>query len=300
VPWQFYAVFASLSTISSFFVPAQTVTTPLIVPRESLMAASAAMQQAFQAVRLVSPAVAGALAGTLGERSCFIADFASFIASALLITSIAIPHDRPHMNRDLRSVVAELNSGLIYVLTHPVISFVVLALAAGTFAISAFGSLLAVYVRDVLHAGPSIFGATGAMVGAGMLGGSFFIAPAARKMEHPARLMLLGLLVESLAAAALAATHQTPLALLECVLVGIGAALIIVPGGALLQSEPAPEMRGRVSGIWLALICAAQAIAVFFAGDIAARVGIANLYFGSAVLLTLFAGVGWLRLRQLT
>jgi len=299
-PWQIYSTFAVLSVVSTFFIPAQSVTTPIIVPKESLLAASAAMQQTVQAVRILSPAVAGALAGWLGERSCYALDSVSFAASALLIGSIALPHDRPHMNKDFGSVLEELNSGLKYVFTHAVIGFIVLALAAGTFAISAFGSLLAVYVRDVLHAGPYIFGATGSMVGVGMLAGSIWVAKYSKKLKHPARLVVIGVFTTGVFVAGLAGVSATGPALAICIGVGLGASLIIVPSFALLQSEADPDMRGRVMSISMALLCAAQAIAVFFAGDVAARLGIVFLYYGSAILLTLIAAAGWIRLRQLT
>jgi len=299
-PWQFYAIFSVLSAISTFFVPAQSVVTPLIVPRESLMSASAVMQQTVQSVRILSPAAAGALVGMLGERSCYYLDSASFVASALLIGGIVLPAERPHQNRDVRSVVADLNSGLMYVVRHPVIGFVVTALATGTFAISAFISLLAIYVRDILRNGPYIYGATGAMVGAGSLAGSIAISPVARRMAHPARLITYGLVVIAAAVCLLAATDTTAVALAACLGVGIGSSLIVVPALALMQSEPAPEMRGRVVSISWALIATSQCIAIFFAGDVAARVGIVLLYYACAALMIVFAGMGWLRLRRLT
>src|SRR5690242_17710870 len=39
-PWQIYAILFALSTVSTFFVPAQTVTIRTIVPREGLMSAN--------------------------------------------------------------------------------------------------------------------------------------------------------------------------------------------------------------------------------------------------------------------
>ena len=299
-PWQIYLSFALLSTVSTFFVPAQSVVTPMIVPRESLISASAVMQQTVQVIRMVSPAVAGALAGTFGERACYAADSASFVASALFITSVAIPTAYEHQNRQLGSVVAEMNSGLRYVIGHPVIGFVVVAIAAGTFAISAFGSLLAIYVRDILREGPYVYGGTGAMVGAGMLAGALTVAPTVRRMAHPARLIAFGLFGCGLFVALMAGTHQTIPALLECGGVGLAASLILVPAFGLLQSEPEPEMRGRVNSIAIALLAAAQAVAIFFAGDIAARSGIAKVYFASGILLGLMSIAGWFRLRQLT
>src|SRR5438270_8262788 len=170
--------------------------------------------------------------------------------------------------------------------------------AAVTFAISAFTSLLAIYVRDILHNGPYIFGATGAMLGAGSLCGSLVISPVAKRMKHPARLILYGLVVIAGGVCVLAETNGTPVALAACFVIGAGGAMIVVPAFALLQSEPAPEMRGRVSSISWALLAGSQSVAIFFAGDIAARVGLVPLYYACGALIVVFAGLGWLRLRR--
>src|ERR1019366_8458841 len=75
-----------------------------------------------------------------------------------------------------------------FIFGHPVIGFVILSIAAGTFAISAFGSLIAVYVRDVLHANSYLFGALGSAIGAGMLAGGLVVTPLARRIQQKAYL----------------------------------------------------------------------------------------------------------------
>jgi hypothetical protein len=89
-------------------------------------------------------------------------------------------------------------------------------------------------------------------------------------------------------------------ALAACLGVGLCAALIIIPGGALLQSEPEPQMRGRVMSISIALMAGAQAIGIFFAGDLAGRYGIVKIYLACAVVLWCITIAGWIRLRRLT
>src|SRR4029077_19860963 len=57
--WQIYAVLASLSCVSAFFGPAQTVTIRSHVPIAGLMSANALMQIAFMGSRIIGPAAAG-------------------------------------------------------------------------------------------------------------------------------------------------------------------------------------------------------------------------------------------------
>ena len=62
-PWHIYGVFLALSTFSSFFSPARSVTIPQILPLHGLMSANAVIQQTVQILQMGSPVLAGALAG---------------------------------------------------------------------------------------------------------------------------------------------------------------------------------------------------------------------------------------------
>src|SRR6476646_8560343 len=70
--WHVYAVLASLSCVSAFFGPAQTVTIRAHVPVNGLMAANALMQLAFLGSRIVGPATAGAIVAAFTPRVCSI------------------------------------------------------------------------------------------------------------------------------------------------------------------------------------------------------------------------------------
>src|SRR5882724_1242858 len=76
---QICVIFAILSTVSSFFSPAQSVTLRTVVPMEGLMAANAMMGQAFYTVRIISPAIASLLVKAFTANVCFYLDSASFI-----------------------------------------------------------------------------------------------------------------------------------------------------------------------------------------------------------------------------
>ncbi|HME08555.1 MAG TPA: MFS transporter [Bryobacteraceae bacterium] len=298
-PWQIYAVFFAISTFSSFFNPAQSVAMPQIVPLPQLMSANAVTQQTLQLIRIVSPAVAGALAGWAGPSSCYYLDSASFLFSGIMISSIAIPARAAHAEKQLGSVLGDLFSGTRFILTHTVIAFVILSIAAGTFAISAFGSLTAVYVRDVLHGGSYLFGGMGSMIGGGMLAAGFAVPHLARRVSNPAYLISVGILLCGLFIALIARVGNPVVALAGCAGIGIGVSLLIIPAMTLMQGQVPQEMRGRVSSSSLSLIALTQGIALLFAGDFASRFGIVTVFYGSAAMLVVIAVVGTIRLRRL-
>jgi len=297
-PWQIYAVFFAISTFSSFFSPAQSVAMPQIVPMAQLMSANAVTQQTLQLVRIVSPAIAGALAGWAGPSSCYYLDSASFLFSGMMIASIAIPPRPAHAEKNVQSVLGDLFSGMRFILTHAVISFVILSIAAGTFAISAFGSLTAVYVRDVLHGGSYLFGGMGSMIGAGMLVSGFAVPHLARRLKNSAYLISVGILMCGVFIALIARVGNPIVALAGCAGIGVGASLLIIPAMTLMQGQVPQEMRGRVSSSSLSLIALTQGIALLFAGDFASRFGIVEVFYGSAAMLLVIAVAGTIRLRK--
>ena len=83
--YQIYFLAFALSCVSCFFLPAQTVAIPLLVRKEELLVANSINAQTVQLIRVISPAVAGALVAWAGHKVCFYIDSLSFFISALLL-----------------------------------------------------------------------------------------------------------------------------------------------------------------------------------------------------------------------
>ena len=67
---------------------------------------------------------------------------------------------------------ADFKEGVRFIFTHATLAFTILSMAAGLFAVRCYSALIAVYVRDILHASTGLFGALGTLVGAGMIVGT--------------------------------------------------------------------------------------------------------------------------------
>src|SRR5574341_1807731 len=168
-----YAILAALSFVSTFFIPAQTVALRTLVPPHGLLPANAMMQQAMQVIRIFTPALAGALVAWFGAYVCYLIDGGSFLFSALMIAPLLIRRQQASAaetgKTTVGSVVSELGAGARFVFTHASILFVIVAITAGMFAISCFGPLLAIYVRDNLKTNELVFGVVNSLVGVGMI-----------------------------------------------------------------------------------------------------------------------------------
>lgn len=297
---QVYVILFLLSAVSAFFMPAQTVTIRTIVPREGLLSANALVQQAFQIMRIVSPALAGAMVGWFGASSCYYVDTISFLISASLITTIVIAREPVVPSKDshpIKSVLNDLTVGVKFIFTHSTISFVILAMAAGMFAISCFGPLIAVYVRDELHATSLAFGIINALIGVGMIFGTLGMNKFAQKLSKT-HLALWGLLTMGAFVVVLAAFKTIAAASISMFGVGVGVVFVFVSAQTLMQGQTPMELIGRVSSSVMSVLSIAQLVGLAFSGSLAQQIGIRNLFYASAVLLLLLSVFGYFRLPQ--
>jgi MFS family permease len=294
--WGIYAIFFALSMVSSFFAPAQSVTVRAIVPKEGLLSANALLMQAMQITRILSPSAASAIVAALGAGVCFYLDTASFLFSALMLSAIAIhrPESAPSTG-GLSTVIHQLFSGMKFIFTHAAISFVVLAMGAGMFAMSCFGPLIAIYVRDLLKAGYGLYGILSSLIGVGMLVGTFLLQRVT-KGRRKEMVVLGGLLMIGIAILVTALFQYAAVTALGMFGVGFGVAFIIAPSQALFQQETPVNMVGRVSSSVMSVLTCSQVFGLMISGSIAQAIGIRNLFLASAALLGLVAAFGYLRL----
>ncbi len=290
---EIYAILFALSTVSTFFIPAQSVTLRTLVPRSGLLAANTLMQQTILAMRLVSPALAGALIGRFGAALCFYLDSASFVASALLLSGIVVhrlrlvPGSKPSRFATLR----DLPAGIRFILSQPDVWFVTSAMAGATFAISCFSPLLAAFVRDNLHAGMQTFAGISAAIGLGLMAGTQSVRHLA-KSRPPSRIVIFSLF---LIAGAITLMGALPIPILTATgafLMGAGVGLLVVPAQTLIQSKTPLPLAGRVSSGVTALLSTAQILGLTGSATLASAIGLRALFFSSAVLLAALAARG--------
>jgi MFS family permease len=297
--WQIYLVLAALSCVSSFFAPAQSVTIRTYVPPHGLISANALMQMAMLGARVVGPALAGMLVAVFGPAVCYTVDVLSFVASAALIGTVAIvrPPAAPRAetaNSKVHQILHDMREGTSYIFHHASVSFVVMAMAAGMFVIGCFGPLIAIWVRESLHASSLVFGIVSAMVGIGML----FGMPVVRRLSVTvpnATLVLSGLAGIGLGALILGALPWAAASMLACFTLGFMFSGVIVPAQTLLQRETPHALMGRISSTSMSVIFLGQLLGLVLSGVLAETFGVRAVFFLCAVLAWVLTGAGkWL------
>ena len=299
----FYVVLAAISVVSSFFGPAQGVTLRSVVPMHGLRSANALMQQVMFGMRIIGPAIAALMVARLGPKSCYIADAASFLASGCLIASLAISRpaaaaqaakvldgDTPAPT-GLAALAADMRIGIGFILHHAGIFFVMLAMASGMFILGCFGPLIAVYVRDSVHASTQFFGIASAMIGVGMLIGVNGLTTFGKKISNTILVYsgLTGIAVALLLLTALTHMWSTTLGTL---VIGLAVSCIVVPATTMMQQETPHELMGRVGSAFMSLVFTAQICGLVLSGFAANRFGVRHVFAYCAVLLAILIVAG--------
>jgi MFS family permease len=294
--YQMYILVFALSAVSCFFLPAQSVSLPLIVRKEELLLANSINSQTIQFNRIISPAVAGLLVAWAGEKLCFYVDSFSFLFSALVLTGLSLRRERVEQDKDARSIVKELSRGLKFIASHRAILFVIVSLVAAILAVGAFDALISVYIRDVLSSDERLFGALVSLVGVGTILGSLFIAKFGGRYSK-VNLVALGIFAMGLSVLIMAALSKVAVVVACSLLLGLGVAYVLVPSQTLIQEETPHEMLGRVTSTSMSLMTVAQLFSFLVAGAIAGSIGIRNLYYVVALMLVLTALFGYVYAR---
>lgn len=299
--WGFYLILAAISVVSSFFGPAQGVALRTAVPLHGLRSANTLMQQVTFGLRIIGPALSGLLVAKFGAKICYWTDAASFIASGSLIASLALRREEKVLisneaieetkKSGLASIIPDMQQGVGFILGHAALLFVMLAFAAGMFVLGCFGPLIAVYVRDSLHASTRTFGVVSAMIGAGLIVGAQLVNSVGKKLKN-STLVLMGLGGIALGLCLLTFVTFVWATILANLFIGIAVAAIVVPATTLMQQETPADLMGRVGSAVMSLIFTAQILGLALSGTLADHVGVRHVFAYCGVVLVVLIVVG--------
>jgi MFS family permease len=155
--------------------------------------------------------------------------------------------------------------------------------------------MIAVYVRDDLHASQKIFGVTSAMIGIGLLAGINVLTAAAKKVKHTS-LVYFGLGGMAVGTFVLAAIPHLSTTIPALILIGFAAGGIIVPSQTMIQEETPQNMLGRVGSTVMSFVFSAQIAGLLLSGVLAQHTSVRGVFLVSGILLAvlILAGKLWM------
>ena len=282
-----------LGTLAALEAPAWQAITPLLVPRPALSSAVAVNSVGINISRVVGPAITGVIILGLGIAAPFWVD--AFSNAGVIAV---ILRWRPAA-KDLRGLPAErlggaIRAGVRYARYNQALrATFVRAIGFFLFA-SAYWALLPLVARTQLKGGPGLYGTLLAAIGAGAVGGAFFL-PRARRRAGPDGVVMLGE-AGTVAALALFGLAQQPwVAVLACLLAGVSWIAVLATLNVSAQTVLPDWVRGRGLAAYVTVFFGTMTAGSALWGLVGERVGLSAAHYLAAAgaLLALFTTRGW-------
>ncbi len=291
-PWMVLALATGFGIVNAFDLPARQSFLVELVGKEDLSNAIALNSAAFNAARVVGPAIAGVLVAAIGEGGCFWINAVSYLA---VLYCLALMNLAPRAREGgAEAGRATLSEGVRYARSVGPIRnlLILLGLTAGLG--FQYMILLPVYARTILRAGP---GAYGLLVSAFGLGALLSAVRLTQSLDRWGlrRNLLLGLSTSGVGLAVFAWSRTLPLSLAMGFLAGFGLIVYVASTNTLLQLTTEDRFRGRVMSLYTLMFVGTAPIGALASGLIAQRYGAPVATSFSA--LVLLAGAIWVSYR---
>jgi MFS family permease len=243
--WMIFVLALGLGAVNALDNPARRAFVVEMVGTEHVSNAVSLSSAMFMAARVIGPAIAGLVIAGLGVSWCFFANGVSY--SAAVLAFMAMREKEFFAVEPVPRRKGQLREGLRYAWSTPALRLVlVLTAVIGTLAFN-FQVVLPLLAKETFSGGAETLGVLYAFMSIGSVIGALVSAHEAQA----SRRFVLGAALAFGAALVVAAFAPT-LGVELLVLVPVGAAGIAFTAMAngVLQTECAPEMRGRVAALF--------------------------------------------------
>jgi MFS family permease len=271
VVWEILALSVLLGIINAYDVPARqalvhdVVADPSDLPNAlSLTTATACLAQ------LLGPALAGIAYNAFGAATCFMINAASFGGVLLSLLLMKLPACEP--KRKTKKALTEFAEGFAYLKRTPAIGNVILLMAITSLLVLPYSTVLPVFANVVFKGDASTFGYIQSFVGVGAVLGTVFLASRSPG-THMKRILFLCTILMGLGLIGFSLMKHFPPAMFFAAVAGFGSMAQFTICNIVVQSESAPEMRGRAIGVTLMAIFGMLPIGSLLIGAVSEHTG---------------------------
>ena len=235
--------------VNAFDVTArQSLMVNLIDDKEDLPNAIALNSSMFNAARLIGPALAGIILSTLGEDTCFVINFVSFIA--VLGCMVMMKLKFTEHQKSTENIWVDLKKGYDYLKSSPDLAAMVLMMAASSLLVIPFTTLLPVFAKDIFNGNATTFGWFESAAGLGAFFGAIYMATLKAGQNLQKIVMMSGILL-AISVVALAISPSLILALICTSLAALGLMAQNSSINTYLQTHADDVMRGRTMSYYI-------------------------------------------------
>ncbi|MCP4358307.1 MAG: MFS transporter [Chloroflexi bacterium] len=304
--WIVYVVGFIESTLSYFFMPAESALLPTLVGEEHLLSANSLNSLNDNLARITGPAIGGVLLGLFGLNSVILADAVSYVLAGLLISLILVPTGvktaaaqevAQTAKAKFMQVWQELAAGLKVIKHSRILAGAFIVVGIALFGDAIMSAVMVVFAQEVMELGADEFGWILAARGMGGLLGGLLVAQLGQRFSTT-QLVAGGLILSGFIVLIIVNIPTMYVAIPLMIVAGIPLIAWIVSLQTIFQQATTDEYRGRVFGAFGTVSALLMAVGAMMAGGITDVVGSAILM-SVASLIYVFSGLlGWVLLRK--
>lgn len=247
--WHIVLIAAGQGFLGGIDLPARAAFFPLLIKRQHLPSAVSLNAIVWHLSRLITPTIGGLSIRYLGTESVFFAGAGGWVAMLLIMFTLRVaPSETPKR----RNILREIGEGFGYVSRNRLFAVMIPLTAVKTIFGLQYLTLMPLFaVRHGVQADG--FGVFYLSLSLGAITGSIVV----QRFQYSARagrMMLASGIVFSVLVAVFAYSPNYWTALVAIYLVGIPHMIFITLSMTILQVRVAPEVRGRVIGIYMLAI----------------------------------------------
>jgi MFS family permease len=271
-----YVLVFLMGLARTVFNPTVRAAFPSVVGGGDLTRANALISGTFSTSIMVGPALGGLLVASIGVDAAFLADAVTYLVSAILLSTVPLPHPRRESEEEA-GFVRELRSGFGYLLGTRVPLAIVVGAFLTILTINATVPAEVFLAKETFGAGDVGYGLLVSLWGGGMVLGSAMMAVLGNRIN----LVLLYFLSIFMGASALVGTGLAPafiLALGALTVEGAATGIDNVATDTILQKRVPEAFLGRVFSIRFLAYSAGEALAYPLGGLLVDTVGPRSTY----------------------
>jgi MFS family permease len=280
-----YACALLLGLINAVDNPARRAFISQLVEPGEISNAMGLNTAVMTSTRIIGPAAAGLLIGTIGAGWCFVTNGFSF--AAVIVATLALDRTRLRPAPRVSRASGQVREGLRYAWDDPVLRRTLLAAAVVATLAFNYPTTLPLLTTETFAGDAGTFGALLAVASVGSLLGSLV---AASRPSATQRFMAGASVAFGLAMGAVASASGLGWAFVLAIPMGAGGSAFASTTSAVLQDRSRPEMRGRLMALYAVVFLGSTPIGGPIVGWVGEHVSPrASLYLGalSAVVVGL-------------
>jgi predicted MFS family arabinose efflux permease len=244
--WQILCLSFISGLAQSFGSPAYQALIPTLVDREDMPNAIALNSIQFNLAVTIGPALAGQALAKFGEKWCFGLNAFSFLAP---IVSLCFIRARYLPGITSESMLSSMKQGIKFVRKQNSMEALIIVAFLMTALSMPMRTYIPVFVNDIFHRGPQVYGNLLSLMGIGSICGSLIVAGRGN-IHNKGRVALIMLLCLGAGIAGFSLSRSLPFSYVMLAIVGASMMAAFATVNSLVQLIVTDEMRGRVMSVY--------------------------------------------------